>query len=87
MATSSNAIKLDDQTRERLKKLGEKRDRSPHWLMRDAIEQYLKREEAYEQEKSEDMARWEQYLLTGRAIANADVERRLQKMANTQVDK
>lgn len=83
MATS-HGIKLDDQTRERLKQLGEKRDRSPHWLMREAIAQYLTREEGYEREKSEDMARWEQYLMTGKAIEGSEVESWLQKRAAKQ---
>jgi predicted transcriptional regulator len=38
-------IKLDDETQRHLKALVVKRDRSPHWLMRTAIENYLAREE------------------------------------------
>lgn len=81
MATSQG-IKLDDKTRERLKQLGEKRDRSPHWLMREAIDQYLQKEENYEREKSEDMSRWENYLLTGKTLDNEVVEERLHELAN-----
>jgi predicted transcriptional regulator len=44
MATTQG-IKLDDSTRARLRVLAEKRKRSPHWLMRTAIEDYLQREE------------------------------------------
>lgn len=72
--TTSQGIKLDDETRARLKALAEKRNRSPHWIMRTAIESYLKHEEAYEREKSEDMARWEDYVTTGKAIENNKVE-------------
>ena len=61
-------IKLDETTRQRLKALGEVRNRSPHWLMKTAIEMYLEREEAYEREKREDMERWEHYQLTGKAV-------------------
>jgi predicted transcriptional regulator len=73
MATTQG-IKLDDSTRARLRVLAEKRKRSPHWLMRTAIEDYLQREEQYEKEKSEDMARWEHYLITGNAIEHERVE-------------
>ncbi|MBW3568761.1 ribbon-helix-helix protein, CopG family [Candidatus Parcubacteria bacterium] len=66
MATTG--IKLDENTQKRLKALAAKRDRSPHWLMRAAIESYLEREEQYEREKSEDMERWEQYQLTGKVL-------------------
>ncbi|MGR9014839.1 MAG: CopG family ribbon-helix-helix protein [Gammaproteobacteria bacterium] len=40
----SKAVKLDDSTVERLKALGEIRRRSPHWLMKEAIRQFLDRE-------------------------------------------
>ena len=72
MATSQG-IKLDTETRDRLKTLAKKRDRSAHWLMKTAIEEYLEREERYEQEKKEDMERWEKYLLTGEAVENDKV--------------
>ena len=72
MATSQG-IKLDTETRDRLKTLAKKRDRSAHWLMKAAIEEYLEREERYEQEKKEDMERWEKYLLTGEAVENDKV--------------
>ena len=72
MATSQG-IKLDTETRDRLKTLAKKCDRSAHWLMKTAIEEYLEREERYEQEKKEDMERWEKYLLTGEAVENDKV--------------
>lgn len=70
----TQGIKLDDKTRNRLKDLGQKRNRSPHWLMCNAIERYLEAEEAYENEKSEDMERWERYMFTGKTIDNESVE-------------
>lgn len=69
MAETTQGIKLDETTRQRLKALGELRDRSPHWLMKTAIEHYLDREERYEREKREDMAAWEDYKLTGESIS------------------
>lgn len=72
--STTQGVKLDDKTRDRLKALGQKRNRSPHWLMRNAIEKYLTREEEYEREKSEDMKRWEEYQLTGKAIEQDVVE-------------
>lgn len=81
MATSQG-IKLDDKTRARLKALAEKKKRSPHWLMRTAIEDYLEREEKYEREKAEDMAEYEDYLLTGNAIDNSVVTSWLNDLAH-----
>lgn len=72
MATSQG-IKLDDNTRKRLKVLADKKQRSSHWIMKTAIEDYLKREEQYEREKEEDMKAYEEYLVTGNAIDNEQV--------------
>ncbi|ONG56259.1 toxin-antitoxin system [Pseudoroseomonas deserti] len=72
--SSSLALKLDEETRQRLQALGQLRDRSPHWLMKKAVLEFLEREEGYEREKSEDLARWESYRLTGRAVPDAAVQ-------------
>lgn len=74
MATTQG-IKLDDETRSRLKSLAKKRDRSPHWIMRTAIEDYLVREEQYELELKEDIRRYELYQLTGRTVDTKSVEK------------
>lgn len=73
MATTQG-IKLDDNIRKRIKVLANKRQRSSHWLMKTAIEDYLEHEERYEKEKEEDNARWEHYLTTGKAIDHEKVE-------------
>lgn len=79
---TTQGIKLDDETSARLKALGKKRDRSPHWLMRTAIEAYLEHEEKYEIEKAEDMAEYEEYLLSGKVIDNDVVVGWLDDLAN-----
>jgi len=73
MATTTVGVKLDDETRARLKMLGEARQRSTHWLMREAIRLFLDTEERYEQEKKEDLARWERYLATGEHITHEEM--------------
>lgn len=70
---STIGIKLDDQAKLRLKALGEKMDRSAHWIMKTAIEQYLTEQERYWRERQEDEDRWEHYLLTGDAVAHDKV--------------
>jgi len=74
-------VKLDEETRDRLKKLGEARQRSAHWLMKEAITRYLDAEEHYEQEKVEDEARWQHYLDTGEHIAHEDLVAWLDELA------
>lgn len=84
MATSQG-IKLEPEIRERLKALGAVRDRSPRWLMRDAIIKYLEREEAYEREKAEDAERWEEYLITGEYISHEDMTAWMRDLATGKV--
>jgi predicted transcriptional regulator len=81
MATTQG-IKLDEETQKRLKALAEKRRRSPHWIMRDAVERYLTQEEQYELEKTEDLAEYEDYLVTGKAIDNTEVSVWLEELAH-----
>lgn len=75
-------IKLDEQTRARLKRIAEIRRRSVHWLMKEAIERYLESEERFEQEKAEDMARYQSYLDTGRHVSNDEMMRWMDELAD-----
>lgn len=70
----NSGVKLDEQLFTRLKFLSGIKERSPHWLMKKAIEEYVDREEAYELEKQEDMQRWHRYQALGEAISNEAVE-------------
>jgi predicted transcriptional regulator len=72
--TINAAVKLDEILHTRLKALSTIKERSPHWLMKAAIEEYVKREETYELEKREDMERWQRYKLTGHAIPHEAVD-------------
>ena len=50
MATvSTTSLKLDSAMKERIQRLAAARRRSPHWVMREAVEQYVEREEKREQ--------------------------------------
>ena len=82
MSTPTIGIKLDDETRERLQRLGERRDRSPHWLMKTAIREYLEREEHWEREREEDEERWQRYLQTGAFFTYADTMQWLDDLAH-----
>ena len=82
MAATTVGVKLDGETRTRLKKLGDARQRSTHWLMKEAIARYLETEERYELEKAEDIARWRRYVETGVATPHEEATVRLQALAN-----
>jgi predicted transcriptional regulator len=79
MSTPTIGIKLGDETRERLQRLGERRDRSPHWLMKTTIREYLEREERWEREEDEE--RWQRYVQTGACFAFADTMQWLDDLA------
>jgi len=62
---STTTLKLDIKTKERLQRLALARHRSPHWVMREAIEQYVEREEKREQFRQQAIAAWTHYQTTG----------------------
>ena len=71
---ASLPIKLDAKVKGRLQRLAQARRRSPHWLMREAIEQYLEREERREQLRRDAAAAWEEYRATGRHVTGAEAD-------------
>ena len=73
MGWTTMRVKLDDGTRERLERVAEMKQRSVHWLMKDAIRRYLDREEHFEREKAEDMPRYQSYLDSGRHFSNDEM--------------
>jgi predicted transcriptional regulator len=73
MASTTMGIKLDRETQQRLKQLGALRERSPHWIMKTAILEYLEREEVAEQERREDEERWQRYVQTGAFVDNDEM--------------
>ena len=68
------SIKLDDALKGRVQHLADVRQRSAHWLMRDAIEQYVEREEKREAFKQDTLKAWEEYQATGLHAAADEVE-------------
>jgi predicted transcriptional regulator len=69
----ATSIKLDDELKGRVQHLAEVRRRSSHWIMREAIAQYVEREEARESFKQEALASWTAYKETGRHLTGEEV--------------
>jgi predicted transcriptional regulator len=67
-APSTTSLKLDDEVKNRVKQLAVTRRRSAHWIMREAIEQYLEREEKREEFRRSGLAAWEAYQETGQHV-------------------
>ena len=70
MATS---VKLDDDLKSRIQHLAEVRQRSSHWIMCEAIRDYVEREEARESFKQEALASWTAYQETGQHLSSKEV--------------
>lgn len=87
MTITTTGIKLDEEIRQRLKNLAHLKKRTPHWLMKTAILEYLEREEAYEREKREDEERWERYLIDGESFSHTEMTQWLDELAETAAKK
>jgi predicted transcriptional regulator len=64
-ASSTTSLKLDSELKERVQRLAAARRRSPHWVMREAVEQFVEREEKREQLRQDALAAWNHYQKTG----------------------
>lgn len=68
------SVKLDPSYRERLGGLASMKKRTAHYLMREAIEQYIEREEARQAVIADAKAAWEDYRQTGLHITLDEFE-------------
>lgn len=59
------AIKIDDDMKDRVKRLADARQRTSHWVMREAITQYVDREEKREAFRQDSLKAWESFRATG----------------------
>ena len=75
MRTSSTptSIKLDEKLKNRIQSLAEVKHRSIHWMMREAIEEYVSREEARESFKQEALASWKNFQETGLHVTHQEL--------------
>ena len=73
-AISPTTIKLDTDTKERMKRLAEARHRTPHWLILDAIRQYVDREEKREAFRQDGIRAWDEYQATGLHVTQDEAE-------------
>ncbi|MDP1647251.1 MAG: CopG family ribbon-helix-helix protein [Rubrivivax sp.] len=74
------AIKIDADIKERVKRLAEARNRTPHWLMREAIRQYVDREEKREAFRQDAISAWNDYQATGLHVTLDEADAWLAKL-------
>ncbi len=80
MPTSTTSLKLDVEIKERVNRLASARRRSPHWVMREAIAEYVEREEKREQFRQDALAAWTHYQTTGLHVSAEEADVWLAKL-------
>ena len=71
--TKPVGVKLTPDLKDRLNQIGMAKHRSAHWLMKEAIQQYVEREEAAERFKRETIDAWEEYQRDGQHINHIEM--------------
>ena len=77
---STTSLKLDSAIKERVRRLAAARRRSPHWVMREAVEQYVEREEKRERLRQDALAAWANYQTTGLHVTADEADAGLAKL-------
>ena len=83
MATTAirpTTIKLDLATKERLAHLAVARQRTPHWMILQAVRQYVDREEKREAFRQDGIRAWNDYQATGLHATAAEADAWLAKL-------
>ncbi|MBR7653921.1 CopG family ribbon-helix-helix protein [Brucella oryzae] len=72
---SPTSLKLDEELKGRVQQLAETRRRSAHWIMREAITQYVEREEKREVLRQETLKAWDDFESNGLHATADEVEK------------
>jgi predicted transcriptional regulator len=78
--STTTSLKLDPVTKDRVQRLASARRRTAHWIMREAVEQYVEREEKREQLRQDALAAWNHYQTTGLHLTGAEADAWLAKL-------
>ncbi|HHW4679517.1 MAG TPA: CopG family ribbon-helix-helix protein [Xylella sp.] len=77
MATT---IKLNDEMKTRVHRLAGLLNRSAHWIMREAITQYVEREEKRGAFRQDAMRAWDEYQANGLHMTHEEADAWLAKL-------
>jgi predicted transcriptional regulator len=78
---STASLKLDSEMKARVDRLAELRRRTPHWIMREAVQEYVEREEKREQFLKDTLAAWEEFQATGLHITGEEANAWMKRLA------
>lgn len=74
MSQVVTSLKLDATLRDRVKSLADKRHRKAHWVMVEAIREYVEREESRQNAWEDAMKAWENFRATGMHATEEEME-------------
>jgi len=79
-ATPTTSLKLDGEMKERVQRLAAARRRTAHWVMREAVEQYVEREEKREKLRQDALAAFADYQDTNLHVTAEEADAWLAKL-------
>jgi predicted transcriptional regulator len=68
------SVKIGDDLKHRVQCLAEQRQRSAHWIMREAIRQYVEREEKVQALREDALSAWAAYQADGMHITSSEAD-------------
>ncbi|WP_375450067.1 CopG family ribbon-helix-helix protein [uncultured Devosia sp.] len=68
------SVKLDDDMKDRIQSLAESKRRSAHWIMREAIQEYVSREEARRSFIADAEESWRHFQETGLHVTGEEMD-------------
>ncbi len=74
------SVKLDDDLKSRIQHLADARHRSAHWIMCEAIRDYVEREEKRETFKQDALLAWDAYQANGLHLSLEEADAWLAKL-------
>jgi predicted transcriptional regulator len=80
--THTTSLTLDSKVEERVQRIASARRQSPDAIMREAIEQYVEREEKGERFREEALAAWTNYEATGLHVTAKEADAWLAALEN-----
>jgi len=72
-AVRPTTIKIDPSIKDRVKRLADSRHRTAHWLILEAIREYVEREEKREAFRQDAINSWREYQETGLHVTGGEV--------------
>jgi predicted transcriptional regulator len=73
-------VKIEASVKQRVQDLAKARQRTPHWLMHEAIVQFVDREEKRESFRQDAIQAWDAYRLTGLHVTATEADEWMAKL-------